>query len=557
MPCLFALRSTPRGGVSLQCVEMLTRARGIRPHDFEIGFNLGVALTMAGHHDQAADTYRAVLKAHPAHENARMNLSASLIAMGRPAAACVELRQLRACHPDSVDIFLNHASALIECGRFDEALEELALAPDAALRNLDIATLQGRALNGLRRHAEALTFFGEALDRDPNSADALNGTGVALTRLGRFSEAATHLQRAVEIAPEMMEAFNNLGVVLHQLGRLDDAIVAFDRAHTLTPRAADPLYNKSRILLLLGRFAEGWGLHESRKSLSKDAVGVNTTGLRDLRYVAQAKVRRLLVDWEQGLGDTIQFCRFAKLFADAGVQVTLRTQSPLRELIATLDPRIAVVTGEIDAAEFHFHIQTMSMPGLFKANAGSIPFAGGYLTADPARVEAWRLKIGGGGLRIGIAWQGNRQARVDLGRSFPLEMFLPLANLTGVRLISLQKNEGAEELAQLGAELGIEDLGPNFDAGDQAFLDSAAVMQQLDLVITSDTALAHLAGALGRPVWVALQHVPDWRWMLERADTPWYASMRLFRQSTPGDWQQVFDEMRDALAGLPRFPIAM
>jgi hypothetical protein len=192
----------------------------------------------------------------------------------------------------------------------------------------------------------------------------------------------------------------------------------------------------------------------------------------------------------------------------------------------------------------------MSLPLAFRTTLANVPAAVPYLTADPLRVAKWRQRIGATGFKVGIVWQGSRN-RIDVGRSVPLEMFGRLASIPGVRLISLHKGEG---LSRAPKELGIELLEDDFDVGGQAFLDSAAVMAQLDLVISCDTALAHLAGALARPTWVALKHVPDWRWLLDRADSPWYPTMRLFRQSRQGDWDGVFAAIHDALAALAQKP---
>ena len=537
-----------QGGRVADCITMLTRAQRLRSQDPTIAYNLGVALNMAHRHEEAAAAYRRVLALAPTHIDARTNLAACLMCLGLPEKASCELKLLRSVDPTSRTIFLNYLSALLESGDCIAALAEIEAAPKALGGDPQAKLLLGRALNGARRHQEAAVLFEELLTRAPPSVDVLNGWGVALLGLGETKQALDRLREAVMRDPTLAEAHHNLGHALHRSGLFDEALQSYDRARELASFVPALAYNKSMLLLALGQFEDGWANFESRKLLGSQALGVNLTQIRDLQNIAQAKGASVLIDWEQGLGDTIQFCRFARSLADIGAKVTLRVQPCMQTVLRSLDKRVKVTSGDIDPRDHKLHVQLMSLPGLFQTNEDNIPFRDGYLSLDAARVDEWRARIGTQGFRIGIAWQGNKQAKVDLGRSFSLECFRPLAGIPGVRLISLQKNEGSEEVTQFGAELGLETLGPGFDAGDQAFLDSAAVMQSLDLVITSDTALAHLAGATGRPVWVALQHVPDWRWMLDRAESPWYSSMRLFRQGTPGDWAGVFEAMSACLA---------
>ncbi len=533
------------------CIEVLARAHQARSSDADIAYNLGVALTMSGQHGEAVAIYRTVLRLDPAHINARMNLAACLLADGQALAAADEMRPLRARAPQSLEILLNFASALIEAGHWDEALAALLAAKDSVGPHAQLDVLIGRALNGLRRHGEALAFFEAARAQDPASAFAANGLGVTLLWLGRAQEAVAPLEAAIALDPNAMQAHHNFGKMLHQLGRFEEAIASFDQAMALDPTIAEPVFEKSFTLLLRGDFARGWPLYEARKSLRLQALGQNASPIKSLTALADAKGKKVLVDWEQGLGDTIQFARYAKALADFGALVTLRVQPPLCALLSTLDPRMAVTAEQPRARDFAFHVQAMSLPFLFGTREETIPFAGGYLAPEPARVAQWRAQIGEAGFKVAIAWQGNRQAKIDLGRSFELSHFQALLGARpDLRLISLQKGEGSEQLEALPAGLKVETLGANFDAGPQAFLDSAAVMACADLVITSDTALAHLAGALGKPVWVALRHVPDWRWMMHRPDSPWYQSMRLFRQTKPGDWDGLFAQMGAALEAM-------
>lgn len=257
--------------------------------------------------------------------------------------------------------------------------------------------------------------------------------------------------------------------------------------------------------------------------------------------------KRVFLYAEQALGDTIQFARFLGPVERLGAEVILGVPPGLGPLFACLDGAGAIVRPGEKLPEFDLHAPLMSLPNILGFVPGRSPSRVPYLSADPARVERWSGRLPGDGVRVGIAWQGNPLAP-DQGRHISLRAFAPLSRVSGVTLISLQKGAGLEQLTGLPAGMTVATLGAEFDAGPDLFVDTAAVMMKLDLVVTSDTAVAHLAGALGRPVWVALRHVPDWRWMLLREDSPWYPSARLFRQTASGDWAGVFAQIAAALA---------
>ncbi len=259
--------------------------------------------------------------------------------------------------------------------------------------------------------------------------------------------------------------------------------------------------------------------------------------------------KTILVHWEQGLGDTIQACRYLKLLEQAGARVLFAPQKALRALMRSLSESIEIVDADDASLAFDFHCPLMSLPLAFKTALHSIPAGGPYLSADPQRVERWASRLRGPGFRIGVAWLGSAFG-ASVGRSAPLAEFRRLAQTPGVRLISLQKGQAGEPLAEPPEGVKVECLGDGFDEGESAFLDTAAVMKVVDLVISVDTAAAHLAGALGVPAWVAVKSVPDWRWLLQRSDSPWYPTIRLFRQKSAGDWRGVFAEIESALAEL-------
>jgi Tfp pilus assembly protein PilF len=414
---------------------------------------------------------------------------------------------------------------------FDEAI---ALNPVYA----QAFNARGGVLHALHHFDEALVAFDEAIAIKPDYAAAFGNRGITLKALGRSEAALASYDAAIALNPGFAEAYNNHGNLLTELKRTDEALADYDKAIALKPNFADAFKNRAHLKLMTGRFEEGWRDYEWR---------FDAEGFPDKPPVLQARPwngedlsgRHIVVFGEQGMGDTIQFARYLPLLARKSAEVTFVTDGKLVRLLHSLPAKIRIVRQIGGEARFDFQCALMSLPLRFDTDVSSIPNAVPYLASDPRFVLQWRERIGSHGLKIGIAWQGSRVNKIDAGRSIPLQQFVPLARVPGVRLISLQKQFGTEQLAQLPDDIDVETLR-GFDEGPDAFIDTAAVMANLDLIVTCDTSIAHLAGALARPVWVAFRHVPDWRWMLDREDSPWYPTMRLFRQKSAGDWSPVF-----------------
>ena len=441
----------------------------------------------------------------------------------------------------------NRGNVLIQMKRFEEALTACDHAIELKRDNAKAHFNRGCALQNLDRVQSALESFERAITLDPVYASADNNRSYALERLLRFEDALGSYKIAILIKPDYAEAFSNLANAFQQLKRFDEAIGSLHRAASINPASAETYHNLSYILLLLGHFEDGLAFYEWRKKCAepKGSRSFNKdlwTGGEDLFN------KRILVHWEQGLGDTIQFCRYIHLLSERGAKVLFAPQKPLRRLLRTLDGLCEIVDEDDPSVEFDFHCPLLSLPLAFKTRVSEIPAGETYLRAEAARVEKWKAIIGDAGLKVGVCWQGST-GKIDAGRSFSLGEFQALSQIPGLRLISLHKGAGEAQLAELPEGLSVETLGPEFDSGPDAFLDTAAVMMCCDLVVTSDTAVAHLAGALGVKTWVAVKHVPDWRWFLNRSDSPWYPSMRLFRQYSHGDWNGVFREIAAALRG--------
>ncbi len=397
------------------------------------------------------------------------------------------------------------------------------------------------------RLPEAVLAFDRALALSDNYAEAYYNRANALRDLNRVDDAIASYDRAIALDPEFADAHNNRSNLLRDLGLPEKALAGYDRAIASNPGFANAHLNKGLTALSLGRFAEGWPLYEWRSRKLANQVEVLVRDKPQWHGREKIGGQTLFVYAEQGFGDTIQFCRFARMAVTLGARIILAVQDPLVRLMKSLGPDIVVTGWAAVPSHIDRHIFLLSMPLAFGTVAETIPADIPYLRAEPKRIQYWKQRIGTEGFKVGIAWQGNVHSPADAGRSFPLTAFAGLAAIPGVRLISLQKNNGTEQLHSLPAGMQVEGLGEDFDAGPDGFVDTAAVMESLDLVVGPDSAIVHLAGALGRPVWAGLQFVPDYRWQLERSDSPWYPTMRLFRQHTRGHWQSVFVAMEEAL----------
>jgi tetratricopeptide (TPR) repeat protein len=557
----------------------LEKALALNPAQPDIHYNLGRSLNALGAFDAALASYDRALALRPGHAETWNNRAVTLLALkdtdgaiascdravalrpdyheawthraiclrtlDRPAEALASLDNAIFANPDFCDAWLTRGHCLHDLRQYEDALAAYDKA--IALKPGDAGgwTGKGIALHGLKRYADALACQDKALDISPGNFEAVLARGAALQKLGRLEDALACAGQADAVQPGHFEALALRASVLQDQRRWDEALACQDAALRLNPEDATTRVNRAYALLTTGRFTEAWPDLEYRwrkpdYADARPAIGVPEWNGED------PAGRHMLVYAEQGLGDVVMFLRYALLLRERAARLTLLADRRLHALLRGAGD-IALVSEPDTVRGADYQCAMMSLPMHLAPGVADIPRAVPYLHADQARADAWRARIGTDGFRAGISWQGNPAGDVDRGRSFPLRRYEALAGLAGLRLISLQKGFGSEQLADLPPGLAVETLGADFDAGADAFVDTAAAMQALDLVITSDTAIAHVAGALGRPVWVALQHAADWRWLEDRTDSPWYPSMRLFRQPVPGDWDGVFAAIRAAL----------
>jgi hypothetical protein len=380
----------------------------------------------------------------------------------------------------------------------------------------------------------------------PNYAEAYNNMGITLKDQGKSKEAIEAHKKSISLKPDFAEAYNNMGGGLKDQGKLEEALNAYNKAFSIKPDYADAYYNSSFIYNLKGNLQEGFKLYEWRL---KRKCFPTRPARKNLIWDGKKSVsgKDFLVYEEQGLGDIIQFCRYLPLLKQKGAEVTFKVNQKMHALLRTIANDIVLVDSYLDDNKVDFEVPLMSLPFLFNTNLDTIPSGIPYLFADHDKVTSWGKRLSKDTFKVGICWQGSKN-KIDFGRSFPLSFFRGISELPNVELICLHKGEGEEQIKDVNFELTT--LGDNFDAGEDAFIDTAAVMKNCDLIITSDTATAHLAGALGCHTWVALKKVPDWRWMLDRNDSPWYQNMTLYRQIERGNWKYIFDTMQTDLLAL-------
>ncbi len=466
---------------------------------------------------------------------------------GDLAAAEKVYRQVLAAEPASANAWCYLGIALFDTQRLEESVaayqRAVAIQPGFAIAWNNL----GNSLRRLHRFKEAIAAYDTALRHNGTYVNAFMNRATALIWDGQLQAGVDSVQRALALAPDDLEARKVLATAKLWLGNLDESEKDYRELVKLKPDDAELHKNLSMILLLRGEFEQGWREYAWRQKGGE----FGTPSLPGPQWNGDSlNGRTILLLAEQGLGDTIQFIRYAPLLkAKYDCRVIAAVQKPLLRLlrdVAGVDEW--AIRGEVLPAH-DVWAPMLSLPALLgQHDVGDLPKAAAYLQADEQLVRKWRENLAPlGGFKIGIAWQGNPGMDTDRFRSIPLPSFLPLAKISGIRLISLQRGFGTEHLASLGGRMEVHTLGDNVDTSSGPFMDTAAVMKNLDLVITSDTAVAHLAGALGVPVWMALTLVPDWRWFLKREDSPWYPSLRLFRQEQPGEWGVVFRKMAAAL----------
>jgi len=527
-------------------IRALSNAIRLQPQNPATYVYRGFGHAQKGDHHKALEDFDAAVRLAPNWEFALHNRATALIALYRHREARADVEKLLRIAPANPAVLTNYGLILTRDGKHQEALAAIERALALQPRDFALQTTRADILAALGRFDDALHLYELLAQQQPDNAQ------IHLGRANMYME-QEQLEAALDCADKSIAAMPDFGpalvlranLLLH-MQRYDESLAAYDKAVAAAPDYPEAFYHRGSAQLLHGHFIQGWNDFEHRWEVAD--CGFSRPKLKAPVWRGEAlSGRTIIVYSEQGLGDTIQFARFLPPLRAMGARVIFLCHPMLIRLFRPLSQTGIELIASCDGdTPVDFQCALMSLPQRFGTTLETLPHNIPYVFAEAGLVESWQKRLGPDGFKIGICWQGNPAGAIDKGRSIPLREFRPLASISGVRLISLQRTHGVDQLKNLPDGMRVEILGA-FDQGKDAFVDTAAIMQNLDLIITSDTSVAHLAGALGRPVWLATKHTPDWRWMLKRTDSPWYPTMRLFRQPVRGDWATVFAEMAKSL----------
>ena len=528
--------------------RLLQEAITHKPDLVEAHHNLARIRKLQGDIDGAIAVYQQVLSIKPDFSPAMIGLAGACHEAGRVDDAIAIGQRAIALVPSSPEAHFNLGCALQAKGNNTGAIEQyeraIALKPDYAKAHNNLGT----AYQGRQRFDEAISSYQKALSIQPHAPDTLHNLGKTYETMGEMDAAAAHYLRALTSRPDFAEAYNSLGSLRYHQGLFSEAEKLLNRAIAIEPNHASARLNLALLHLIQGDFERGWKEYEARWDAQKLSP---TAGFPQPRWDGSPlDGQRILLHVEQGLGDAIQFIRFVPQVQGLGGRVIVRCWSELKRLF-TGQLGIGYVFDENDPVpEFDVHLPLISVARVLGVTLPAIPADVPYLRVETSLTEPWRQKVrdSGGKFNVGVVWSGNPKHSRDQHRSIPLSAFEPLFRLPGVRFHSLQKDQPAAQFREFQIRNPQSAISNVPDLSDLA--DTAALITNLDLVISVDTSVAHLAGALGKPVWVLLPFIPDWRWMLDRSDSPWYPSMRLFRQSRSGDWEGPIHRISEALRSL-------
>jgi tetratricopeptide (TPR) repeat protein len=526
-----------------EALAAMARALKSNSRSPEALINHGLILCGLDRHQEALASYDHAVEIKPHFAEAHNGRGCVLLDMKRHAEALACFSTALAIRPDYAEALNNRGDALVSLRQPEPAIASLAAAlrlqPNHAMAHYNM----GNALQQLNRQAEALASYDRALAINPNHAETLSNRGTALYEIGRPVDALASFDRALAIRQDLVEAHNGRGIVLRSLGSYREAAICFDKALEIAPALAEAHLNKGQLQLLLGEMPEGWKEYEHRWDMREFAP--QRRAFSEPQWTGREPIegKTVLLHAEQGFGDTIQFVRYARLLAAKGAEVIIEAQSALVRLLESTYPSV-IARGE-PLPEFDYHCPMLSAPLACNTDLATIPAGVPYLAVAESGIRSWMERIPRAGrLRAGIAWSGTRAHKFGHDRAMRLAELTPLFALSDVQWISVQKDVRDVDQPALRANRNLTHHGD--DLAD--FADTAALLATLDLVISTDTSVAHLAGALGKPVWIMLARVPDFRWLLDRQDCPWYPTARLFRQPTSGDWASVVAQVRAEIA---------
>ena len=531
------LRENPKGAI-----RAFEKVLELDPESTEVRINLGIALRKDGRSQDALELLQKIVTADPKNAAAQNNLGIVLTELDQGEGAKRAFQTTLAVAPDYADAHYNLGNVFLAEPDYEAAAECYIKARELAPDNSSVVYHLAICRQKQKNFEAALELLDQLVDAGDILPRALGGRANVRRDMGQFDEALADIEAALELSPNDKALLGNKALTLQHAGQIEAAISTYREALKIDPSSEQLHSNLAQALLLAEQFDEGWREFEHR--LQTPSLLAIRNSLPGAEWRGEALGGKHLLLWcEQGLGDTIQFIRYVNLVVEQAEQVTLACPNSMIHLLQSYASDCVIVSDDQLPEEADFNAPLMSLPHLLRLNA--IPSGKAYLSAEADLVAQWEAQLAKVKKpRIGIAWQGNPNYEADHQRSIPFANLSPLLALTEYQFVSLQKGFGREQLA--GAGDTVMDLGDDLDR-EAAFIDTAAIMAGLDLVITSDTAIPHLAGALGVPVWIMLPATPDWRWLLNRTDSPWYPNMQIFRQASANDWSGVIDQVMDAL----------
>jgi tetratricopeptide (TPR) repeat protein len=535
-----------RQGHLREAERIYARVLKAAPQNFDALNLLGSVKAQQGLIGEAQRLFAAAVKANPGVPQAWTNLAQALLGLKRGQEALEALDKARGLAPGDINVLNQYANVLLSLDRPREALAEFQQVLARVPQHVEARINCGLAQAALGSADAALAEFDQAQKLAPDHPQVQYNRGVALLTLGRYAEALTANDAVLGAAPEHLGALLNRGRALQQLNRLDEAIASYDKAIALRKEYADAHFNTAQALLTRGDYHRGFAEYEWR--WKRSGMPAQKSRGRPL-WLAEYPLERktILLHAEQGLGDTIQFARYVPLIAAGGTKVVLEVQPELKSLMAGLTGAAMVIARGETAPSFDVHCPLGSLPLALRTAFATVPAAIPYLSADEAQIAKWSAALGAlKKPRIALAWSGNPDHDNDRNRSIGFVQLAPLFSAPA-SFISIQRELRSDDATTLAAESRVTHLGDTLTD----FSDTAAVIAQCDLVVAVDTSVVHLAGAMGRPVWVLLPFAPDWRWTLQGETTPWYPTARLYRQNTPGDWDNVVASVAGDLMRMP------
>lgn len=512
----------------------------------EAYFNMGITFTKQGKFDEAINAYRKTVSLNPNHIDAYNNMSNIYLQHGKLNEAIEGLKKALSIRPTFAEAHNNLGLIYLRQEKIKQALEAFQKTISLNPKHAAAHNNMGCILRDTGKFNEAEEIFKKSVSLKPNYAQAYNNLGICYQFQDKLDEAIETYNTCILLKPDYAYALNNLAGCYKNKGNFEEALNTYEKALLKKPDYPEAYYNSSFIYNLKGDLRKGLELYEWRLKKKNPKARLPRNHLI-WDGIESIKGKKFFVYEEQGLGDVIQFCRYLLLLKQKGAEVTFKVQRKMHALLQTMDSNIILVENDPDDKEIDFEAPLMSLMYLFNTNLKTIPSSKSYLFANQDKVISWWKSLNKTAFKIGICWQGNT-LQSEVGRSFPLSLFEDISKLQNVELISLHKGEGEKQIKDIKFDLTT--FNHDFDDGESSFIDTASVMVNCDLIISCDTSIAHLAGALGCPIWVALKKIPEWRWMLDRTDSPWYPNMRLYRQKELGEWKPVFETMKKDLAKL-------